>query len=269
MNIGRIEVDGKQVSGDVRGSVLYAIPGGPFGGASPSDETYDLGTYPLLSPCVPLNTYTVLLGWMPLDNSPSSPDEMPNVVPKITGPISGDGGTIVCPPFLSRGVWIGPEPAVVIGRELFRATPEEAKASIFGFTIFNDVAAFEYLIDKFVRDHGPGVVTGLHFQAKCVETFASMGPWISTDISDDDVMGGLELRATLNGETRVTANTRDLKWPPSVIVSAVSMFRRLQPGDVISLGSPPPYPLPVASAGDSTEVEIQGIGILRNSYASG
>jgi 2-keto-4-pentenoate hydratase/2-oxohepta-3-ene-1,7-dioic acid hydratase in catechol pathway len=266
MNIGRIEVDGAQVSGDVRGSVLYAIPGGPFGGALPSDEAYDLDTYPLLSPCDPMNVYAVLSGWMPLDGSPLSPEDIPYVTPKLTGTISGDGGTVICPSFLSKGIWIGPEPAVVVGHELFRATSEEAKAAILGFTIFNDVTAFEYAIGKFTGDDGPGALAGMHFRAKCIETFASLGPWIATHISDDDFMAGLEFRATINGETRVSANTRDLKWPPSEVVSRVSMFRRLHPGDVISLGFPPPHPPPVAWPGDSSDFEIEGIGILRNHY---
>jgi 2-keto-4-pentenoate hydratase/2-oxohepta-3-ene-1,7-dioic acid hydratase in catechol pathway len=173
----------------------------------------------------------------------------------MTSEVTGDGSEIRVPSFVSLDVWVEPELAIVIGRETYRTSVEDARDAIFGYTVFNDVTAREFL-------HGQKD----YFRAKCNETFASMGPWINTALSEDDVMAGLDVECRVNGEVRVRSNTRSLRFSPSDVVSAVSMHTMLRPGDVIALGCPPPPPR--ATPGDSVELEIEGIGTLHNTVVS-
>jgi 2-keto-4-pentenoate hydratase/2-oxohepta-3-ene-1,7-dioic acid hydratase in catechol pathway len=93
---------------------------------------------------------------------------------------------------------------------------------------------------------------------KIFDTFAPLGPVIVTDIDATDV----RIQCRVNGETRQDHRTSDQIWGPAELVALISRTLTLNPGDVIATGSPPgPGPL---KKGDVVEVEIDGIGILRN-----
>jgi 2-keto-4-pentenoate hydratase/2-oxohepta-3-ene-1,7-dioic acid hydratase in catechol pathway len=184
------------------------------------------------------------------------PGETPFVNPKVTSEVTGDGAEIRVPPFLTLDIWVEPELAVVLGGDVYRASRETAASAILGYTVFNDVTAREFLQPN--KDY---------FRAKCNETFASMGPRIETAITEDDVAAGLAVECRVNGESRVRATTSALRFRPSEVISAVSMHTRLQRGDVIALGCPPPPPR--ARPGDEVELEIERIGVLHNTVVAG
>jgi acylpyruvate hydrolase len=152
------------------------------------------------------------------------------------------------------------EVAVVIGKRADRVTPEAAQSCIAGFSIMNDVTAR----DLQVKDKQ-------WFRSKNCNGFGPLGPWLVTsdDIPDP---AGMDVILRVNGEQRQRSNTRNLVFGPAALISILSQTLVLQPGDVISTGTPagigfhrkPPVFL---TAGDRIEVEVSGIGILENVVA--
>ena len=187
---------------------------------------------------------------VPTGDSGATPaDGVPKLVPKLARPVSGDGGVVLIPPGVGD-VAVEGELAVVIGAPLCRPSLYEAAAAIRGFTCFNDVTAMALL------------PTGDWSLAKSFDTFASMGPAVVEDLNDDRVMAGLSITTRVNGDVRQTGNTRWFKFPPAEVVRYLAAHTSLAPGDVISLGTPPPAA--VVQPGDEVEIEVEGVGILHN-----
>jgi 5-oxopent-3-ene-1,2,5-tricarboxylate decarboxylase / 2-hydroxyhepta-2,4-diene-1,7-dioate isomerase len=160
---------------------------------------------------------------------------------------------IVYPEGLGR---IDPEGelAVIIGRRAKEVTEEEASEYIGGYTILNDVTARD-LQGKDIQNKHPW------FRSKSLDTFCPIGPWIVTanEILPDEP---LKLRLSVNGEVRQDSSTKYLVFKIDALISRISALMTLEPGDVISTGTPegiaPIYP------GDVVEIEVEKIGILRN-----
>jgi 2-keto-4-pentenoate hydratase/2-oxohepta-3-ene-1,7-dioic acid hydratase in catechol pathway len=139
------------------------------------------------------------------------------------------------------------ELAVVIGRICRDIDADDVAKVIYGYTVGNDVTArdLQFRDNQWAR-------------AKGFDSFCPLGPWIETDLDVDD----LAIRTTLNGEVRQDARTADLIFDVPTLVSHVSSFMTLLPGDVILTGTPggvgPMRP------GDEVSVTIEGIGTLTN-----
>ena len=144
------------------------------------------------------------------------------------------------------------ELAIVIGKTARNVSPEQAAGHIFGYTCINDVSAGN-LADMATHMQSQYFVDG-----KINDTFAPLGPVIVTDIDPHD----LRIQCRINGEVRQDHRTSDQIWPPAELVSIISRAMTLFPGDVIGSGSPPRVG-PI-EPGDIVEVEVEGIGILRN-----
>ncbi|HME42002.1 MAG TPA: fumarylacetoacetate hydrolase family protein [Syntrophorhabdales bacterium] len=146
------------------------------------------------------------------------------------------------------------ELAVIIGRRAKEVTEEEAAAYIGGYTILNDVTARD-LQAKDIQNKHPW------FRSKSLDTFCPIGPWIVTanEILPDEP---LKLSLSVNGEVRQNSSTKYLVFKISSLISTISALMVLEPGDIISTGTPegiaPIYP------GDVVEIEVEKIGILRN-----
>lgn len=141
------------------------------------------------------------------------------------------------------------ELTAVVGSTLSGATPEEAEAAIFGYTILDDLTFHE--IELVNRDHQQW--------AKNVDGFAPCGPWIVT--SDElDPTDGLPMRRRLNGKLEAESSSSQMRHTMSELVSFISTFSTLEPGDLVTGGTPPAGP---CVAGDEIEGEIGGIGTLR------
>jgi len=155
-------------------------------------------------------------------------------------------------PPASREVHHESELGLVIGRRLSGASEEEAAAGIFALTCFNDVTARD--IQRRETQHT---------RAKGYDTFACAGPWMVTGLSADD----LRVQCRINGELRQDGRTSDMVFPPARLVAFMSHVMTLEPGDLIATGTPsgvgPMQP------GDVVEVEIEGIGTLRNPVVEG
>ena len=160
-------------------------------------------------------------------------------------------------PGMSRKIDYEAELAVVIGSRARHVSPDEALQHVAGYTIVNDVSA---------RDLQRA--DGQWLRAKSFDTFAPMGPCLATRSSLGDA-DGLAIELRLNGQTMQKSNTRNLIFKVPALVSHISKVMTLEPGDVISTGTPagvgftrkPPVYL---QPGDVVEIEIEGIGILNN-----
>ena len=123
----------------------------------------------------------------------------------------------------------------------------DAKSYVFGVTIGNDVSERDWQKQDLQW-----------FRAKATDTFGPMGPVIVTGLNYDDLL----LQTKLNGEVVQSQRTKDLIFDVATIVSYLSRYVTLEPGDVIFTGTP--GTTRAFKAGDTIEIEIEGIGTLRN-----
>src|SRR6185295_14167109 len=173
--------------------------------------------------------------------------------------IVGPEAPIIIPPATSQ-VDYEAELGVVIGSRAYRVTPEEAIECVAGYTIVHDVSARDLQFGDKQWTRG-----------KSIDTFAPMGPCLvsQSELGDGS---GLAIELRLNGERMQKSNTRNLIFNVPALVSHISQTMTLEPGDVISTGTPsgvgfvrnPPVFL---KPGDIVEIEIEGIGVLRNPVA--
>ncbi|WCM28596.1 fumarylacetoacetate hydrolase family protein [Sphingomonas sp. QA11] len=162
-------------------------------------------------------------------------------------------GAPILKPFVSDHLDYEGELAIVIGKPGRHIAIEDAKDHIAGYTIFNDGT---------VRDYQQvSLPVGKNFKAS-----GSIGPWF---VPAADISFPLTLETRVNGEVRQHNTTDNFTFGPARLIEYASRFTRLEPGDIIASGTPagvgarrdPPAWL---KAGDTLEVEISQIGILRN-----
>jgi 2-keto-4-pentenoate hydratase/2-oxohepta-3-ene-1,7-dioic acid hydratase in catechol pathway len=214
-----------------------------------SGDVLALQDVELLAPCQPSKIVCVGLNYT--EHARELKMELPAepvLFLKPPSAILGPGGQIVYPPS-SRQVDYEGELAVVVGKRCKNISAEEAEKYILGYTCFNDVTARD-LQRKDVQ----------WTRAKSFDTFAPFGPWIA---KIDPSNANIETR--VNGAVKQKSNTSDLIFDISRLVEFISHVMTLEPGDLIATGTPPGVgPL---QKGDVVEVEIEEIGVLRNSVA--
>ena len=202
---------------------------------------------PLPPPCAPTKIVGVGLNYRAhaLEMGKPLPSE-PLLFLKPPSAVIGSGTPIVLPAGYERVDYEG-ELAVVIGRRARNVGVARALEYVDGFTCAMDIT---------VRDLQKRDVQ--YTRAKGFDTFCPLGPVIARGLDPSR----LRLRTRLNGEVRQDSRTNDLIFSVPELVAFVSGVMTLEPGDVISTGTPPGVgPL---APGDVVEVEIEGIGILRN-----
>jgi len=172
--------------------------------------------------------------------------EIPMIFLKPPSAVIKPEGTIVTPPF-SGQVEHEAELAVVIGKSGRWIEPGEVREHILGYTIANDVTARDL-------QHKDGQWS----RAKGFDTFCPLGPWIETDLDPSDLL----ITCRVNGELRQMSSTKEMIFSIPKIVSFISNIMTLNSGDVILTGTP--AGVGQIEDGDSVEIEIDGIGILRN-----
>ena len=182
--------------------------------------------------------------------------ESPVVFAKFPTAVVGPGMPIVLPA-ASRRVDYEAELAVVVGRRVRGIARGDALGAVFGFTNANDVSERD-----FQKADGQWV------RAKSCDTFAPLGPAVVTldELADPHALR-IELR--LNGETMQASNTGQFVFDVPSLVAFVADTITLEPGDVILTGTPPGVgfarrPPVFLHPGDRVEVEIEGLGVLRN-----
>jgi len=261
-------------------SMLELLDGGPdaWSRLEPTSVRYSRGV--LLSAPLPrprkilaaiVNTRGMLGGDVTLDR--------PRVDMKAPSAVIGPGQAIE-----GRGSAVRPEVelAAVVGLKLARASVEEAKGAIFGYTVLNDVTAprdsREDAYQAYRRDQVSGelkkaTLRGPLFRSKNHDTFCPMGPWV---VTADELGGTTRLRMTTRYRGRLVqdGSTAEYIFTPEKLVSYISSFLTLEAGDVVSCGSvgwtrralggldPTEY---VCKPGSGLlELTIAGIGTLKN-----
>jgi len=174
--------------------------------------------------------------------------EEPLLFLKAPSALIGNEDAIVLPP-QSQQVEHEGELAVVIGRRAHRISPDEDPLTyVLGYCCVNDVTARD-LQRKDVQ----------FTRGKSFDTFCPLGPVIVTDVSPLDV----EVLTRLNGEVKQRGRTSDMAFPVPFLIKYIADIMTLNPGDVIATGTP--AGVSRMKAGDVVEVEVSGLGTLRNS----
>jgi len=247
MKVVRFTADNKIMYGILEGKAIHALSGTPYRKINKTGHTYKTGDVKLLSPCKP--SKIVALGV----NYRSHGEEMSHRIPeeplifiKPSTSVIGSEADIVYPLASQRVDYEG-ELGVVIGRRTRYVPPQDTHEYILGFTCVNDVTAR----DIQARDKQ-------WTRAKGFDTFCPIGPCIETELNPGDLM----LETRLNGERKQYTSTADLIFPVDELVSFISQVMTLLPGDVIATGTT--SGIGPMQPNDMLEVEIEGIGILKN-----
>jgi 2-keto-4-pentenoate hydratase/2-oxohepta-3-ene-1,7-dioic acid hydratase in catechol pathway len=199
--------------------------------------------------------------------------EKPAAFTKSVASIIGPDAPIRIPPGNPDMLdWEG-EFSVVIGKPCHRVKAAQALDYVAGYTIVNDVSARDWVAPIFAAT---GVMGPIHawehnLLGKMFPTFCPMGPVLATKDEVPDP-GNVKLQTRLNGKLMQDASTDDLVFSVVRLIEYYSQFYLFRPGDVITTGSPSGVgygrnPKLFMKAGDVVEVEVQGIGILRNPLA--
>jgi len=248
----RYELDGAVRYGELEGSTIKPLDG-DFPDFTPSaDPNVELDQVKLLSPTQPTRIVSCGPGFKCSFPDPSTYPDMPAFWHKPLVALNHPEGIIELPSDEYPGINHEAELGIVIGRKAKCVSPEEADDYIFGYTCYNDVTRGDFYKEGAFAS-SPYFVYG-----KTYEGFAPMGPCVVTGLDTSN----LHIECRINGEVRQSHNTSDRLFTPAQLVSWLSDMGTLNPGDVISCGSPPG--MTWMNDGDVCEVEIEGIGILRN-----
>jgi 2-keto-4-pentenoate hydratase/2-oxohepta-3-ene-1,7-dioic acid hydratase in catechol pathway len=231
------------------GDLLMVLDGAPWTSPRDTGERLAWQGARFLVPCLPSKIVCVGLNYalhVAESQTASTAPEEPMLFFKPPSALIGPGEAIVLPAGAGR-VDHEVEMALVVGTRLHRASVLEARRAIFGVTALNDVSARVYQ----KKD-------GQWGRAKGFDTFCPLGPGIAVGIDPDQ----LGLRARVNGVLRQDGHTRDLLVKSAELLSFVSGVMTLEPGDILSTGTPAGIgPL---SPGDTVEIEVEGVGTLGN-----
>jgi 5-oxopent-3-ene-1,2,5-tricarboxylate decarboxylase/2-hydroxyhepta-2,4-diene-1,7-dioate isomerase len=239
----RILLDGMPTSVTREGEELVA----PDGRRLPIDETAHL------SPCEPTKIVCIHLNYESrvkefLARLPPAP----TYFHKPVSALNAHGGTVVRPPRCRYLNYEG-EIAIVIGRECRHVTPGEAGEYIAGYTIANDYGLHDF------RDTDAGSM----LRVKGADTLCPLGPGLVTDWN----FRGKRIRTRVNGDVTQDGSTDEMVWDMPYLVADIARTITLMPGDVILSGTPA-NSRPV-EPGDVVEVEVEGLGVLRNTIVEG
>ena len=238
--------------GVLDGDALTPLEGNIFGQYRLLSETLRLAQVELLAPVCPAKILAAAVNYqshvasgravLRQDEAPA----IPQLFLKPSSSVIGPEEAIILPEGAGRVDAEG-ELVAVIGRRCFGVRPEEALDYVFGYTCGNDVSARYWQRDDIQW-----------WRAKGSDTFSPVGPVIATGLDPAD----LELRTRVNGEEKQAANTSALIHSLATLISFASRVMTLEPGDLIFTGTP--GQTPTLNEGDVVEVEIEGIGVLRN-----
>ena len=241
----RYEASGRVSYGILDGDTIRELSGDLFAAPKPTGRTVKLAAVKLLAPCEPKKVIAVGLNYKShLGERPAA--AYPGLFAKMPTSIVGPDADIVYPEG-AKNVHFEGELVVVIGKRAQKVAAADAAQYIFGVTAGNDVSE---------RDWQKSDLQW--FRAKASDTFGPLGPAIVKGLNYND----LPLQTRVNGQVVQSQRTKDLIFDVHAIVSYISQFVTLEPGDVIYTGTP--GTTKAMKPGDVVEVEIEGIGVLRN-----
>jgi 2-keto-4-pentenoate hydratase/2-oxohepta-3-ene-1,7-dioic acid hydratase in catechol pathway len=251
MKTVRFKVDETEHYGILDGNVITKLAQEPYDRIMPLDKTYDLNEVKLLAPCTPTKIVALGLNYKSHAEETHNPvPESPIIFIKPTTCIIGPEDNIVYPPSTTR-VDYECELGVVIGKRMRMVAIDDVLDYVFGYTCVNDVTARDHQRDDVQWTRGKG-----H------DTFGPIGPCIETELDPGNVV----VSTYLNNELKQQQNTSDLIFSVPEMISFISGVMTLLPGDIIATGTP--SGIGPMKPGDTVEIKIDPIGVLRNYVAA-
>ena len=254
----RFSKQGQTSYGILEGDKIAEVNGTPFGDHTRTGQSHALAEVKIEIPVVPPTFYCVGLNYAAhilegaklLGKSPDLPQK-PDVGYRAANALIAHDEPVIIPDGARKVQYEG-ELAVVIGKCAKGLSKAEALSCVLGYTIGNDVS--ERAWQKSDRTL---------WRAKNADTFKPMGPWIETDVDLD----ALETRVRLNGTETTRFHTNDMIFGVATFISTITRYNTLYPGDILWMGTDGESP--DLQDGDVVEVEITGIGTLRNRFVAG
>ena len=254
MRWARFEQNGTPTYGVVEGDQVIAVRGSPFDSWERAGTRLPFHAVKLLPPVIPPTFYACGLNYADhvreaaakLGQPPNLPPR-PDVGYRANNALIAHGDPIVIPRDATELVQYEGELVAVIGRKCKHLTREDALSAVLGYTIGNDVS--ERTWQKSDRTL---------WRAKNTDTFKPMGPWIETDVKLDDLV----TKVRLNGEQLIEFPTNHMLFGVVDFLVAMTRYVTLYPGDMVWMGTE--GATKNMKHGDLCEIEITGIGTLRN-----
>jgi 2-keto-4-pentenoate hydratase/2-oxohepta-3-ene-1,7-dioic acid hydratase in catechol pathway len=245
----RYSHEGRTSYGILEGGTIRELAGDLFSSPRKTGKTVSLADVVLLVPCEPSKVIAVGLNYKSHLGERPEP-EYPGLFAKFPTSLAAHGEDIVIPPG-SDNIHYEGELVVIIGKTAKNVSVADAPKHIFGVTAGNDVSE---------RDWQRADLQWI--RAKASDTFGPVGPAIVSGLDYKDLL----VQTRLNGEVCQKESSKDLLHDVDQIVSYISKYITLLPGDMIFTGTPgstkPMKP------GDVVEVEVEGVGILRNTIVA-
>jgi len=243
MKLLRYQKDHQFSYGLLDGNTIYQI-------GSPYLDRIDKGTaagslqsVKILAPCEPSKIICAAKNYPWGENPSKSP--RPLLFFKPPSSVIAHEENIIYPSS-SQHLIFESELVVVMGKVARNVSVKDARKYVLGYTCGNDVTAYDFIL----RDNAT-------FHGKSFDTFCPLGPYIVTDLDPDDTT----ITCWVNGQVKASGSTKGKYYHCAQLVSFISEIMTLFPGDVIMTGTPD---IGTLNRGDLVEVDIKGIGVLRN-----
>jgi 2-keto-4-pentenoate hydratase/2-oxohepta-3-ene-1,7-dioic acid hydratase in catechol pathway len=246
----RYETQGRTAYGILDGDTVRELSGPPWAGGQATGRAVPFKNVKLLAPAEPGKIIAAGFNYRShIGQQPPAP--YVGLFLKLPTSIVGHEANVIYPADATDLHFEG-ELVIVIGKKASKVSRDDALGYVFGATVGNDVSERAWQKQDLQW-----------FRAKASDTFGPLGPWIVTGVNFQDAL----LETRVNGKTLQSQRTRDLIFDIPTIVSYVSQYVTLLPGDVIYTGTP--GTTSAMKPGDVVEVEIEGIGVLRNRVVKG
>jgi 2-keto-4-pentenoate hydratase/2-oxohepta-3-ene-1,7-dioic acid hydratase in catechol pathway len=258
MRWARCERNGKVFYGIVRGDEVEEVEGSPFATHRLTGTRHPLKSVKLLVPVVPPTFYAAGLNYVEHIKAQAASHGQPPKIPqkpdigyRAVNALVATEEPVVIPRDAGPKVQYEAELVVVIGKKAKHLSEADALSCVFGYTIGNDVSERDWqAVDRTL------------WRAKNTDTWKPMGPWIETEVDLD----ALKTTVRVNGKTTLEFPTNHMLFGIRTYIAAMTRYVTLYPGDVIWMGTEGASPN--LKAGDVCEIDISGIGTLRNPFAA-
>ena len=241
----RYSTGGRNSYGILDGDSVRELKANFLHDVTPTGTSVPLAEAKILAPCEPSKVIAVGRNYKSHIGE-RTPSAYPTVFLKLPSCIIGPDDAIVIPPG-ATDVHYEAELVVVMGKTTSKVAKEDVPAHIFGVTAGNDISERVWQKNDVQW-----------FRAKASDTFGPLGPAIVQGLNYGDLL----IQSRVNGETRQSQRTCDMLFDVPTMISYISQFVTLFTGDVIYTGTP--AQTKAMHPGDVVEVEIEGIGVLRN-----
>lgn len=241
--------------GLIEGDRVVAVQGSPFDTYERTAETHALADVKLLVPVIPSVFYAAGVNYREhITANAVARGEEPQFPPvadvgyRANNALIADGESIVVPADATELIQYEGELVVVFGRTCHKVSEDEVLDYILGYTIGNDFSERTWQRED-----------RTFWRGKNADTFKPMGPWIETGLPEPD---DLHVTIRVNGREMYTYCVGDAIFTVRQYISRMSQYLTMQPGDVLWMGTD--GPTENVKDGDVIEIEVPGIGVLRN-----